>query len=101
MEPHCDVHRFGSDNFGRHRWLPHATETNAKFPNPASAIRAMKTAVTVRWTPGMKKLKAIFIRQPWAWLIVNDYKDVENRIFRESKPDWITHSLEILTVGVE
>jgi hypothetical protein len=33
-----------------------------------------------RWTPGMKKLKAISIRQPWAWLIVNGYKDIENRI---------------------
>lgn len=34
-----------------------------------------------RWTPGLKKLKAISIRQPWAWLIVNGYKDVENRIW--------------------
>jgi hypothetical protein len=33
-----------------------------------------------RWTPGMKKLKAISILQPWAWLIVNGYKDIENRI---------------------
>ena len=24
-------------------------------------------------------MKAISIRQPWAWLIVNGYKDVENR----------------------
>jgi len=34
-----------------------------------------------RWTPGLKKLKAISIRQPWAWLIVNGYKDIENRIW--------------------
>jgi|ERR1039458_8111645 hypothetical protein len=34
-----------------------------------------------RWTLGLKKLKAISIRQPWAWLIVNGYKDVENRIW--------------------
>ncbi len=34
-----------------------------------------------RWTPGLRKLKAISIRQPWAWLIVNGYKDVENRIW--------------------
>ena len=33
------------------------------------------------WTPGLKKLKAISIRQPWAWLIVNGYKDVENRLW--------------------
>jgi hypothetical protein len=34
-----------------------------------------------RWTTGLKKLKSISIRQPWAWLIVNGYKDVENRIW--------------------
>ena len=39
------------------------------------------TQQTARWTPGLKKLKAISIRQPWAWLIVNGYKDVENRVW--------------------
>jgi hypothetical protein len=34
-----------------------------------------------RWTPKLKKFKAMSIRQPWAWLIVNGYKDVENRIW--------------------
>ena len=29
-------------------------------------------------------LKALSIRQPWAWLIVNGFKDVENR-------NWRTH----------
>ncbi len=28
-------------------------------------------------------MKALSVRQPWAWLIVNGYKDVENR-------DWNT-----------
>ena len=27
----------------------------------------------------MRKLPAISVRQPWAWLIVNGYKDIENR----------------------
>ena len=36
---------------------------------------------SARWTSGLKNLKAISIRQPWAWLIVNGYKDVENRIW--------------------
>lgn len=31
-----------------------------------------------------RTLPAISIRQPWAWLIVNGHKDVENR-------DWVTH----------
>ncbi len=26
-------------------------------------------------------MKALSIRQPWAWLIVNGYKDIENRIW--------------------
>jgi hypothetical protein len=38
-------------------------------------------AKPARWTQGLKKLKAISIRQPWAWLIVNGYKDIENRIW--------------------
>lgn len=29
-------------------------------------------------------MKALSIRQPWAWLIANGYKDIENR-------DWPTH----------
>jgi len=41
----------------------------------------MKREKTARWTPGLKKLKAISVRQPWAWLIVNGYKDVENRVW--------------------
>lgn len=40
--------------------------------------RKLKSA---RWTSSLKKLKAISIRQPWAWLIVNGYKDIENRIW--------------------
>ena len=29
-------------------------------------------------------MKAISIRQPWAWLIVNGFKDIENRDWRTS-----------------
>jgi len=29
-------------------------------------------------------MKALSIRQPWAWLIVHGYKDIENR-------SWVTH----------
>jgi len=36
---------------------------------------------SARWMPSLKKLKAISIRQPWAWLIVNGHKDIENRIW--------------------
>lgn len=27
----------------------------------------------------MKKIKVLSVRQPWAWVIVNGFKDVENR----------------------
>ena len=27
----------------------------------------------------MMEFKVIVVRQPWAWLIVNGYKDIENR----------------------
>jgi hypothetical protein len=33
----------------------------------------------VRWTPGLAELPALSVRQPWAWLIVNGLKDIENR----------------------
>lgn len=32
-----------------------------------------------RWSPKIEGLRALSVRQPWAWLIVNGYKDVENR----------------------
>lgn len=32
-----------------------------------------------RWTPDLRGLPAISVRQPWAWLIVNGFKDIENR----------------------
>ena len=33
----------------------------------------------------MSEPMALSIRQPWAWLIVNGYKDVENRSWRTSR----------------
>jgi ASCH domain len=36
-------------------------------------------APIVRWIPTHEKLPALSIWQPWAWLIVNGYKDVESR----------------------
>lgn len=32
-----------------------------------------------RWTPTLASLRPLAVRQPWAWLIVNGRKDVENR----------------------
>src|SRR2546423_12295348 len=30
----------------------------------------------------LKALRALSLRQPWAWLVVNGYKDIENRSWR-------------------
>ncbi len=38
-----------------------------------------KPAPKIRWTSSLKKLPALSVRQPWAWLIVNGYKPIENR----------------------
>ena len=42
-------------------------QTSIQFPSPA------------RWTPALQNLPALAIRQPYAWLVVNGIKDVENR----------------------
>lgn len=41
----------------------------------------MKSKATpqIRWSRDLEGLRALSIRQPWAWLIVHGYKDVENR----------------------
>lgn len=37
------------------------------------------TTQSVRWSSSVAQMKALSVKQPWAWLIVNGYKDVENR----------------------
>jgi hypothetical protein len=43
-------------------------QTNINLPTPAA-----------RWTPALRSLPALAIRQPYAWLVVNGIKDIENR----------------------
>ena len=47
---------------------------SSKHPTPYSPV--------VRWTPSLQRLPALSVRQPWAWLIVNGVKDIENRLWR-------------------
>lgn len=42
----------------------------------------MASAKHARWTKELRMLKAISIRQPWAWLVVSGQKDIENRSWR-------------------
>lgn len=38
-------------------------------------------------------MKALAIKQPWAWLIVNGYKDVENRTWKTSfRGEFLIHA---------
>jgi hypothetical protein len=39
-------------------------------------------APKIRWIRALEAYRAVSIRQPWAWLIVNGYKDIENRSWR-------------------
>jgi hypothetical protein len=55
-----------------------SSEANVEAPQPMKSCRQC-TAPLVRWTPSLNNLRALSVRQPWAWLIVNGYKDVENR----------------------
>jgi ASCH domain len=41
-----------------------------------------RQAPKIRWTPELTALRALSVRQPWAWLIVNGYKDIENRTWQ-------------------
>lgn len=36
----------------------------------------------LRWTRGLRKLPVLSIRQPYAWLVANGIKDIENRSWR-------------------
>lgn len=38
--------------------------------------------MNARWSAALERIPALSVRQPWAWLIVNGFKDVENRTRR-------------------
>ncbi len=31
------------------------------------------------WSPKLRSSRALSLKQPWAWLVVKGYKDIENR----------------------
>jgi ASCH domain len=41
-----------------------------------------RSSPKISWSKKLTMFRALSIRQPWAWLIVNGYKDVENRSWR-------------------
>jgi hypothetical protein len=45
------------------------------MPSPTS----IELPPSARWTPALQNLPALAIRQPYAWLVVNGIKDIENR----------------------
>jgi hypothetical protein len=46
-------------------------ETSAKSKSPL-----------ISWTKQFESLRTLSLRQPWAWLVVNGYKDIENHSWR-------------------
>ena len=45
-------------------------------------------------------MKALSIRQPWAWLIVNGHKDIENRNWRTNfRGEFLIHASATMTKG--
>jgi len=52
----------------------------------------------VRWSPTLRKLRVLSLRQPWAWLVVNGYKDIENRSWRTNhRGPLLIHASSTLT----
>ncbi len=48
------------------------------MPKPESQSKSP----LIGWTPELESLRALSVRQPYAWLIVNGFKDIENRSWR-------------------
>ena len=42
-------------------------------------LRRLRTRPPLRWSPTLARLPALTVHQPYAWLIVHGYKDIENR----------------------
>lgn len=43
----------------------------------------------VPWSAEIEELRALTVQQPWAWLIVNGFKDIENRTWQRKTPETI------------
>ncbi|BEP34282.1 hypothetical protein GmRootV59_12560 [Variovorax sp. V59] len=53
---------------------------------------------TVPFPPALAPMKALSIRQPWAWLIVNGHKDVENRTWSTRfRGEFLVHASKGMT----
>lgn len=50
--------------------------------NHTNRLKQISKRRRARWTGSLKKLPVLSIRQPYAWLVVNGVKDVENRSVR-------------------
>src|SRR5690625_200028 len=51
-------------------------------PNRGKPYQGYERKIKCNMQSKHKKMKALSIRQPWAWLIVNGYKDIENRTWK-------------------
>ncbi len=57
-----------------------------------------------RWSPPLTELRALSLKQPWAWLVVNGFKNIENRTWQtKHRGPLLIHasrSLDLLTPTV-
>ena len=54
----------------------------ASRPKRSKRTAAESKSPLVEWTQQLESLRTLSLRQPWAWLVVNGYKDIENRSWR-------------------
>ncbi len=64
--------------------IPDNAQKNASAEAPAQIRATERQAPAARLADEFRGLSALSIRQPWAWLILNAGKDIENRT-------WQTH----------
>ena len=74
--------------------LAEAIELAEREDGPRAGIRQQPPTSAGR----REIMKALSIRQPWAWLIVNGYKDVENRSWWTSyRGEFLVHASQCMT----
>ncbi len=56
-----------------------AQVTSTALKTKAAKSASKRATLPARWTPTLLKTRTLSLRQPWAWLVVNGYKDIENR----------------------
>src|SRR5438128_12301732 len=61
-------------------------------------MAAKPKSLLICWAKDLEELRVLSRRQPWAWLVVNGYKDIENRSWRTNhRGPLLIHASSTLT----